>query len=68
MKKKRSNWPYLQKDKGGNLVLYPATFFFPVKGYIIPDEKIRKEFINMNIPACVLGAIMFIHAREYGIF
>ncbi|MCK5312332.1 MAG: hypothetical protein KAJ62_09485 [Desulfobacteraceae bacterium] len=68
MKKRHLNWPSIQKDKDGSLILYPATLLFSRKGYIIPDEKIRKEFININIPIFVLGALALIHTIGYGFF
>ena len=69
MKKIHSNslWPpCLQKDKKGNLILYPTVFLFPLKGYIIPDETIREKFIKINIPIILLGFLALIHITDYG--
>ena len=58
---KHSIWPFIQKDKEGNLIMYPATFIIPTKGYIIKKEKDRKDFVMINIPVCLLGFFSILH-------
>ncbi len=62
---KSTTWPFIQKDEKGDLILYPAFFSVPIKGYIIPDEKVKKDFIFVNVPICLIGFILLLHTTSF---
>ena len=68
---KSTTWPFIQKDDEGNLILYSTRLFFPFlpgKGYIIPDMRVKKEFVRANIPLFILGFFGLIHTNDYGFY